>query len=55
VPNLVFELGHRGYQVVVARDAVVGYPVEYGELVVKHTLSMVCTLATTDQLLAVWS
>ncbi len=54
VPNLTFELGHRGYQVVVARDAVVGYPIEYGELVVKHTLSMVARLATTDELVAAW-
>jgi nicotinamidase-related amidase len=54
VPNLVFELGHRAYHVVVVRDAVAGYPVEYGEQVLKHTLRMVATLATTDEVLAVW-
>lgn len=44
-----------GYRVVVPTDAVVGIPVEYGELVLRHSLSMVSTLTTVDELLGAWS
>jgi nicotinamidase-related amidase len=43
-----------GYNVVVARDAVAGYPAEYGELVLKHSLDGLATLATTAELIALW-
>ena len=44
-----------GYQVVVPRDAVVGVPIEYGESVLEHTISLLATLTTTDELVAAWS
>ena len=44
-----------GYQVVVARDAVVGVPVEYGKAVLDNTISLLATVTTTEQLRAVWS
>ena len=43
-----------GYNVVVARDAVAGYPAEYGELVLKHSLDGLATLATVEEILACW-
>jgi nicotinamidase-related amidase len=44
-----------GYEVVVATDAVVGVPPEYGDEVVRHSLVAVATLRTVDELLAGWT
>lgn len=54
IPHLVFEAVNRSYQVVVATDAVAGVPVDYGQQVMRHSLSVVATLATTDELVAAW-
>lgn len=43
-----------GYRAVVPTDATVGVPVEYGDAVLQHTLAMVATLTTVDELLAGW-
>lgn len=43
-----------GYQMVLPRDAVAGIPVEYAEAVLDNTLSLIATLPTTDDVLAVW-
>jgi nicotinamidase-related amidase len=45
---------NRSYQVVVVTDAVAGFPVEYGQAVLEHSLSLLATLVTTDDLIAVW-
>jgi biuret amidohydrolase len=55
IPNLVFDAVNRAYQVVVVRDAVAGVPESYGEQVLQHTLALVSTLATTDEVVAAWS
>jgi nicotinamidase-related amidase len=55
IPNLVFDAVNRGYEVVLVTDAVAGIPVEYGEQVVRHSLALVSTLVTTDELLARWA
>jgi nicotinamidase-related amidase len=44
-----------GYQVVIPRDAVAGVPREYAEAVLEHSLSLIATLTTTDEVLALWS
>ena len=54
IPNLVFDAVNRGYQVVLVRDAVVGVPRDYAEAVLDNTLSLVATLTTTDELVALW-
>ncbi len=54
IPNVVFDAVNRSYQVVVVRDAVAGTPAEYGTQVLDHSLSLVATLATTDELVAAW-
>ena len=46
---------NRSYQVVVVSDAVVGTPVDYGVQVLAHTLSLVATLASTDELVEAWT
>jgi nicotinamidase-related amidase len=53
--NLALDAVNRGYQVVMPRDAVAGYPVEYAQAVLDHTLDLVCTLTTTTDVLAAWS
>lgn len=53
--NLVFDAVNRAYQVVLARDAVAGIPLEYGELVLQHSLGLVATLATADEIATAWS
>ena len=44
-----------GYQMVLPRDAVAGIPVEYAEAVLDNTLSLIATLPSTDDVLAVWA
>jgi nicotinamidase-related amidase len=44
-----------GYSVVVPRDAVAGYPAEYGEMVLKHSLDGLATLTTVSEVIELWS
>ena len=55
IPNLVFDAVNRSYQVVVVSDAVAGVPPEYGAQVIEHTLSLVATIATSDEIVRIWS
>jgi nicotinamidase-related amidase len=55
IPNLVFDAVNRSYNVVLVTDAVAGVPADYGRQVVDHTLSLVSTLATVDEIEAMWS
>jgi nicotinamidase-related amidase len=43
-----------GYQVVIPTDAVAGVPREYADAVLEHSLSLIATLTSTDELLALW-
>jgi nicotinamidase-related amidase len=42
-----------GYQVVLVRDAVAGVPPDYAQAVIDHSLSMIATVVSSDDLLAV--
>jgi nicotinamidase-related amidase len=44
-----------GYQVVIPRDAVAGVPSDYADAVLEHSLSLIATITTTDEILALWS
>jgi nicotinamidase-related amidase len=55
IPNLVFDAVNRAYQVVVATDAVAGVPGAYGRQVLDHTIALLATLATTDEIVTAWS
>jgi biuret amidohydrolase len=44
-----------GYQVVLPRDCVAGYPKEYGEMVLEHSLAALAWLTDAAELTAVWS
>ena len=54
IQNLAFDAVNSGYQVVIPRDAVAGFPREYVEMVFTHTLGAVATLPSTDEVLAAW-
>jgi nicotinamidase-related amidase len=55
IPNLSFDAVNAGYQMVIPRDAVAGFPREYVEMVFEHTLAAITTLTTTRALLDVWA
>jgi len=52
IPGLAVEAVNLGYRVVVATDAVTGVPADYAEAVLRLTVALVATLATTDELCA---
>ncbi len=54
IQNLAFDAVNAGYQVVLPRDAVAGFPRSYVEAVFANTLGAVATLVTTEELLAAW-
>jgi nicotinamidase-related amidase len=54
IPNLVMDAVNTGYRVVLPRDAVAGYPAEYGTAMIENTLSLLATVTTTDELIAAW-
>jgi nicotinamidase-related amidase len=54
IPNLVFDAVNHGYQTVVVADAVAGVPPEYGQQVLAHTLSLIATVVTSDELGLAW-
>jgi nicotinamidase-related amidase len=55
IPNVAIDCVNLGFDVVIPRDAIVGYPLDYTELVVKNTLGMVAKICTTAELVGVWS
>ena len=54
IPNAVFDAVNLGYQVVLPVDAIAGVPMEYTDVLVRHTLSMVATTVSTNDVLACW-
>jgi biuret amidohydrolase len=55
ITNFVMDAVNRGYQFVLPRDAVSGFPREYAESVIDNTLSLLATVTTTDAVLDTWS
>lgn len=55
VLGMVLSAVDLGYQVVVPADAVVGVPVGYGEAIMANTVSLLATVTTTVDLVAIWS
>ncbi|MEU9342485.1 cysteine hydrolase [Streptomyces sp. NPDC048278] len=51
VPNAVFDAVNLGYTAVVPADAIAGVPPEYTPAMVRNTLALVATVATTDEVL----
>ncbi|HET6818370.1 MAG TPA: isochorismatase family protein [Mycobacteriales bacterium] len=51
VTNLVMDAVNRGYQVVLARDAVCGVPASYADAVIDNTLSLLATVCSTEDVI----
>jgi nicotinamidase-related amidase len=54
IPGTVIEAVNLGYRVVVVRNCVAGMPTEYGDQIIKNTLSMVSTITEGEALIAAW-
>lgn len=54
VPNAVFDAVNRGYTAVVPTDAIAGVPSDYTPAMIRNTLALVATVATTDEVLDCW-
>ena len=54
ITGLVIDAVNRCYRVVVARDCVAGWPLDYGDLVMEKTISQLATLARAEEIEAVW-
>ncbi len=52
--NLVMDAVNLGYQFVLPRDAVAGVPTDYAAAVIEHTLSLLTTVVTTEEILETW-
>jgi nicotinamidase-related amidase len=55
IPNAAFDCVNAGFNVVIARDAIAGFPLEYTDTMVKNTLSIVAKICVTDELVAAWT
>jgi nicotinamidase-related amidase len=55
IPNLVMDAVNAAYTVVLPRDAVAGFPAEYGEAVIANSLSLLATVTSTDELISTWN
>ena len=54
ITGLSIEAVNSGYQVVIPRDAVTGTPDEYVEAVLTHTLRLLATITSVDDVVAAW-
>ncbi|MEW2633876.1 cysteine hydrolase [Streptomyces sp. NPDC048389] len=54
VPGAVFDAVNLGYTAVVVADAIAGVPPEYTPAMIRNTLSLVATIATTDEVVSRW-
>ena len=55
ITNLAFDAVNAGYQVVIPRDAVAGWPQEYVEMVFANTLGAIATLVTAEDIEKAWA
>ena len=55
IPNATLDCVNFGFNVVIPRDAITGYPVDYTDVIIKNTLSLVAKITTTDELTSLWS
>jgi nicotinamidase-related amidase len=53
--GLVIEAINHGYHVVLVKDCVGGYPPEYAEMVLEHSLKRITTQTTAEALQKIWS
>ncbi|WP_327158216.1 cysteine hydrolase [Streptomyces tubercidicus] len=54
IPNAVFDAVNLGYTAVVPADAIAGVPADYTPAMIRHSLALVATVTTTDDVLTAW-
>jgi nicotinamidase-related amidase len=54
IQNFVMDAVNRGYQFVLPRDAVAGFPREYADAVIDNTLALLTTVTTTEAVVNAW-
>lgn len=54
ITGLVMSAVDLGYQVVLPRDAVAGVPHDYADAVIEHSLSLLATVSSVDEIAASW-
>lgn len=54
ITNFTMDAVNRGYQFVLPRDAVSGFPREYADAVIDNTLALLATVTTTDAVVDAW-
>jgi nicotinamidase-related amidase len=55
IPMITFDCVGLGYSVVIPRDAIVGTPLDYADVLIKNTLSFFAKICTVDDLVEAWS
>lgn len=55
ITNFVMDAVNRGYQFVLPRDAVSGFPREYADAVIDNTLSLLATVTTSGEVVDAWN
>lgn len=55
ITNFVMDAVNRGYQFVLPRDAVSGFPREYADAVIDNTLSLLATVTTSAAVVDAWN
>jgi nicotinamidase-related amidase len=55
ITNFAMDAVNGGYQFVLPRDAVAGFPADYADAVIDNTLSLIATVTTAADVLAAWS
>lgn len=53
--NFAMDAVNAGFRFVVPRDAVAGFPPDYAEAVLTHTLGAIATVTTTTDIIAAWT
>jgi nicotinamidase-related amidase len=54
ITGLVIEAINHCYRVVVPRDCVAGFPLDYGRLVLEKTIAQLAALTSADEIAAIW-
>jgi nicotinamidase-related amidase len=55
IPVSAIELADEGFGVAVPRDSVAGTPAEHADSMLRHTLRLLATITTADEVIAAWS
>jgi nicotinamidase-related amidase len=54
ITGMTLEAVNFGYRVVIPTDCVVGYPKDYSEMMLEHTLAPLAWLTNADEILSAW-